>query len=42
MNPRGPGDQVNNRQGGGDFFGAMITGTLIMFGIIWLFGVLFD
>lgn len=31
---------MNNR-GGGDFVGTMFAGTLIMFGIIWLFGVLF-
>jgi len=30
-----------NSHGGGDFFGSMIVGTLIMFGIIWLLGALF-
>ena len=38
MNPRGPGDQVNNTQGGSDFFGLMISGALIMFLIIMIVG----
>jgi|688.fasta_scaffold104412_9 hypothetical protein len=41
MNPRGPGDQVNNTQGGSDFFGLMLTGSIIMFGIIALMGWIF-
>ena len=38
MNPRGPGDQVNNTQGGSDFFGLMLTGTIIIFLIIAIAG----
>lgn len=32
---------MNNRGGGGDLFGTMVAGTMLMFGIIWLFGWLF-
>ena len=41
MNPNGPGDQINNKSGG-DILASMLAGTMIMFGIIWLFTVLFD
>lgn len=40
MNPRGPGDQVNNTQGGSDFFGLMLSGLFIMFLIIFIAGLI--
>jgi hypothetical protein len=40
MNPRGPGDQMNNKSGG-DILGTMIGGMMLMFGFIWLLTVIF-